>query len=72
MRVSFVGLRRGVLVGGIQSPGMRRKTMEELERGGRHGGSLEMKLLYTTPEYFEYSEQLLRHLESLEKEVGSA
>ncbi|KAK8826185.1 hypothetical protein WA538_001330 [Blastocystis sp. DL] len=54
------------------SPGMRRKTMEELERGGRHGGSLEMKLLYTTPEYFEYSEQLLRHLESLDKEVGSA
>lgn len=31
-----------------------------------------MKLLYTTPEYFEYSEQLLRHLESLNKEVGSA
>lgn len=43
--------------------------MEELERGGRHGGSLEMKLLYTTPEYFEYSEQLLSRLESLNREV---
>ena len=44
--------------------------MEELARGGRHGGSFEMKLLYTTPEYFEYSEQLLDRLRDLEREVG--
>ena len=44
--------------------------MEELARGGRHGGSLEMKLLYTTPEYFEYSGQLLSHLQDLNREVG--